>query len=156
LINFAENGLKSDLFLAVKHHMGVPGTFDRWKQWVIRFDNIREGATRQLIFNRNNLTVRDSAKPHGSVRKGDGSNTTTVKTETTLTAVPPPAKIDTSDYRRLGKCYECHQVGHIGRDCPVRKEREEKKKKEEERKNTLLGKAAGVEEVSSGEEQEKD
>jgi hypothetical protein len=44
LINFAKNGLKQDLFIAVKEARDAPQTFSRWKHWVINFDNIRCGG----------------------------------------------------------------------------------------------------------------
>jgi hypothetical protein len=156
LINHAENGLKKSLFIAIRQNMGAPRSFDQWKQWVIRFDNALYTANRQLLYNRN--TVKGDVPYFGYGKAPIGANTpakepvfkesvtnTSVKAEKANTAVN-----NTDNYRKEGRCYECSQVGHIGRDCPVRKERYRKEQV------TLAGKAANVEEYSSTDEAEKD
>jgi hypothetical protein len=161
LINKVEAGLKEELFLDIKIRMDTPTNFDRWKQWVIRIDNLRLGARRQLAYNRTAALARKSTVPYGAYKPTNYKPNVKIETKPVLPLYKAPipeirgerlSTLDFQSHRNEGKCFECHAKGHLGRDCLVRAERVRKLALGK----VFSGKAAMTEEIEEPEEPVKD
>lgn len=140
LVEMFKKGLRWGLLKPILELQNAPTTLDSWKRHARQFENIeririeeekRHGGTAKPIYPNVGIPRKFEYRPQYVPMDVDAFN-----------AGPSDADIsrlsteERAQHVREGKCFECHQKGHMARECPNKKTFKKKKTLWQKKKTT--------------------